>query len=354
MVGRERTTESQKAGLPPGSLVFLGEKSENTRLSVIDYDMERMETRDLTSVEEAFPFKATPTVTWLNITGLQDVDILQKIGQEYHLHPLIIEDILNTGQRPKAEIFDTYIFLVFKMVRFKEDNGELDIEQVSMVLGENFVITFQEKKGDVLDPLRKRIAEGMGRIRKAGPDYLAYAIADIIVDQYFAVLEALGEAAEQLEEAVISNPEQRLVADLYRMKRHFMKLRRSIWPLREELSSLIREEHQLIHKDTIPFLRDLYDHTIRIIDTVEALRDMVTGLLDVYLSSLSNRMNEVMKVLTIIATIFIPLTFIAGVYGMNFQYMPELKIWWAYPIVWIVFLVVAAGMVAYFRSKKWL
>jgi len=354
MVGKKGTSGAKKAGLPPGSLVYIGGKSEKTRLSVIDYDSEQVETRDLHSVEETFPFNGTSTVTWLNITGLQDVDIFQEIGREYHIHPLIMEDILHTGQRPKAEIFDAYIFLVFKMVRFKDPDGELDIEQVSMVLGKNFVMTFQEKEGDIFDPLRERIIEGKGRIRKAGPDYLAYAIADMLVDQYFEVLEALGEAAEQLEDKVMSNPDQSLVVDLQRMKRQLMALRRSIWPLREELSTLIREEHDLIHKDTIPYLRDVYDHAIRIIDTVEALRDMATGLLDVYLSSLSNRMNETMKVLTIIATIFIPLTFLAGVYGMNFAYMPELKLWWAYPVVWIVFLLIGAGMVVYFRSRKWL
>ncbi|MFN2126283.1 MAG: magnesium/cobalt transporter CorA, partial [Anaerolineales bacterium] len=298
---------SKKTGLPPGSMVHVGEKKvEQVKLSVIDYDQDNIKKRDLKNVEEAFPFKDTPTVSWLNLTGLHDIEILEKIGTRYNIHPLILEDILNTDQRPKVEITDNYIFIVLKMLSYDPEKHEINAEQVSLIMGENYVITFQEREGDVFNPLRERIENGKGRIRKSGPDYLTYAIIDIIIDNYFLVLELIGEQIEYLEGNVLENPDHTLVQRIQRMKRELIFLRKSNWPLREVISGITRDETSLITEATHPYLRDLYDHTVQVIDTVETFRDMVSGILDIYLSSVSNRMNEVMKVLTIIATIFIP------------------------------------------------
>ncbi|MFC1562973.1 magnesium/cobalt transporter CorA, partial [candidate division KSB1 bacterium] len=309
--------------------------------------------RELESVEEVFPFKETPTVTWLNIDGLHEVEVLERIGKYYDIHPLVMEDILNTQQRPKIEIFDDYIFAVMKVITHDEESNH-NIEQLSFFLGENYVITFQESEGDIFDPVRERIEKSKGRIRRYGPDYLVYAIMDIVIDYYFLILEKVGETVEFLEDNVIENPDESIVQKIQQMKRKLIFMRKSIWPLRELISSLVREETKLIKDSTMPYLRDLYDHTIQVVDSVETFRDMVSGILDVYLSSVSNKMNEVMKVLTIIATIFIPLTFIAGVYGMNFEFMPELKFHWAYPTLLLVMVAVFFSMLIYFRRKKWL
>ncbi len=346
---------SKKTGLPPGSMVHVGEKKvEQVKLSVIDYDQDKIEKRELKEVEEAFPFKDTPTVTWLNVTGLHDIEILEKIGSRYNIHPLILEDILNTDQRPKVEIADDYIFIVMKMLSYDSEKQEINAEQISLILAENYVITFQEREGDVFNPVRERIENSKGRIRKVGPDYLTYALIDILIDNYFLVLELIGEQIEYLEGNVLENPDHTLVQKIQSMKRELIFLRKSTWPLREVISSLTRDETNLIKEATSPYLRDLHDHTIQVIDTVETFRDMVSGILDIYLSSVSNRMNEVMKVLTIIATIFIPLTFLAGIYGMNFEFMPELKWHWSYPVLLLVMISVFIGMLFYFRRKKWI
>lgn len=345
---------SKKIGLPPGTMVYVGEKKvEKVKISVIDYDKDNFQKRELVSVEEAFPFKETPTVTWLNINGLHEVEVLEKIGKHYDIHPLIMEDILNTQQRPKIEIFDDYIFAVMKVIT-QDEEGNINIEQLSLFLGENYVITFQESEGDIFDPVRERIEKSKGRIRKCGPDYLAYAIMDIVIDHYFFILEKVGETVEFLEDNVIENPDESIVQNIQQMKRKLIFMRKSIWPLRELISTLVREETKLIKDSTMPYLRDLYDHTIQVVDSVETFRDMVSGILDVYLSSVSNKMNEVMKVLTIIATIFIPLTFIAGIYGMNFEFMPELRFHWGYPLIWGIMIIIFLTMIFYFKRKKWL
>ncbi|MGD9898851.1 MAG: magnesium/cobalt transporter CorA [Calditrichaceae bacterium] len=355
MVKKLMKLRSKKIGLPPGTMVFVGDKKvENVSISVIDYNQDHYEARQLLKIEEAFPFKKTPTVSWLNINGLHDIEILEKIGSHYDIHPLILEDILNTDQRPKVEVFENYIFIVLKMITYNAVKEDVLIEQVSLLIGDNFVITFQEFEGDLFQPVRERIEGGKGRLRKSGPDYLMYAIMDVLIDNYFFVLEQLGETVENLEEKVLLEPSQLIIHDIQRMKRELIFLRKSVWPLREVISNLIREDSVLIKSTTDPFLRDLYDHTIQVVDTVETFRDMVSGILDIYLSSISNKMNEVMKVLTIIATIFIPLTFFAGIYGMNFEFMPELHFRWAYPALWGAMLTIAIIMVAYFRRKRWL
>ncbi len=346
---------AKKAGLPPGTLVHVGEKKvENVKITYIDYDEQNFSEKQVSKIEECFPFRNTPTVSWINIDGLHEVGIIERLGNKFELHPLMLEDILHAEQRPKYEDFEKYIFIVLKMLRYNDEIQGIESEQVSLILGENYVITFQERVGDVFDVVRDRIRSAKGRIRKMGPDYLAHALIDAIVDSYFTILEKVGEKIEVMEEQLISDPTEKTLQQIHSMKREMISLRRSIWPLREVINGLHKSESKLIKESTDIYLRDVYDHTIQIIDAIESFRDIVSGMLDIYLSSISNKMNAIMKVLTIIATIFIPLTFVAGVYGMNFKYMPELECRWAYPAVWIVMAVIAVIMLAYFRRKKWI
>jgi len=345
----------KKIGLPPGTPVFVGDKKiEEVKISIIDYDETQFQEKEAKTIEECFPFKETSTVTWINIDGVHQVDVIEKIGKHFDMHPLIMEDIMHTEQRPKMEDFGHYIFIVLKMLYYDDEENEIKGEQVSLILGERFVISFQEREGDIFDPIRDRIRNAKGRVRKMGADYLAYLLLDAVVDHYFTILEKLGERIEELEEKLVSDPRPETLHEIHKLKREMIFLRRSVWPLRELISGLERVESSLIKKATRIYLRDIYDHTIQVIDTVETYRDMLSGMHDTYLSSISNRMNEVMKVLTIIATIFIPLTFIAGIYGMNFEFMPELKWRAAYFVVWGIIAVVAVSMVVFFRRRKWL
>jgi magnesium transporter len=346
---------SKKSGLPPGTPVYIGkEKIGKVMITIIDYDKLGSKEKEVKTIEEALPFKDKPTTTWINLDGVHQLADIEKLGIHFKIHPLVLEDIMNTGQRPKMEVFDDYIFIVLKMLHIDESESETRTEQVSIILGPNFVISLQESKGDVFDPIRERIRSDRGRIRKMGADYLAYALIDAIVDNYFIILEKLGEKIEDMEDELVSNPSPETLHDIHRLKREMIFLRKSVWPLRELISRLERWESPLINKSIYIYLRDLYDHTIQVIDSIETFRDMLSGMLDIYLSSVSNRMNEVMKVLTIIATIFIPLTLIAGIYGMNFRYMPELELLWGYPMVYVVMLTIGVVMLIYFRRKKWL
>ena len=343
------------AGLPPGTLVHVGErKVGKVRITIIDYDEGHFEEKEAKNVEECFPFKDKPTVTWINVDGVHQLEIIEKIGEYFNIHPLVLEDIVNTRQRPKMEDFGGYVFVTLKMLRYSEGEKETKAEQVSMILGSNFVISFQEDEGDVFDPIRERIRADKGQIRKMGADYLAYALMDAIVDNYFTILEKLGEGIEDMEEELVVNPTPETLQAIHRLKREMIFLRKSVWPLREVINRLERWESALIKKSTRIYLRDVYDHTIQVIDSIETFRDVLSGMVDIYLSSVSNRMNEVMKVLTIIATIFIPLTLIAGIYGMNFRFMPELEVAIGYPIVLSIMLCVAVLMLLYFRKKRWL
>ena len=324
------------------------------KIRVIDYDESDLQEKEIVKIDECYPYKEKPTVTWINIDGIHDVDIIERIGKNYGVHPLLLEDIVNTEQRPKIEDFEDYLFLILKMLSFDEKQREIKIEQVSLVVGPNYVLSFQEKEGDVFDPLRDRIRRAKGRIRKMGADYLAYALLDAIVDGYFLILEKIGDKIEGLEENLISHPDTKILQAIHYLKREMIFLRRSVWPLREVISVMSRKESTLIKESTGIFLRDVYDHTIQVIDTIETYRDMVSGMLDTYLSSISNRMNEVMKVLTIFAAIFIPLTFVAGIYGMNFAFMPELGWKWGYFAALTVMASMAISMLIYFRRKKWL
>ena len=346
---------SKKAGLSPGSLVHIGEKKiDEIKISLINYDQEQLLEKVLPGIEASFPYKDAPPVTWINVDGLHEVAVIEKMGVHYGIHPLVLEDIVHTGQRPKAENFEDYIYVVLKMLDIDTAADHITAEQVSLVLGPHFLISFQEKEGDVFDHVRQRIRKSRGRIRKAGCDYLAYALMDAVVDHYFVILEKLGEKIERLEGQLLEKHTPQILEDIHHLKREMIFFRKQVWPLREVLNSLIKDPSDLIQETTHIFLRDVYDHTIQIIDTIESLRDVLSGLSDLYLSTVSNRMNEVMKVLTIIATIFIPLTFIAGIYGMNFEYMPELKWRWAYPALWLLLIVIFISMVLWFRRKKWL
>ena len=346
---------SGKAGMAPGSLVHVGERrQEECVITVIDYTSEEVLEREVDSVEECFDFRDKDSVTWINIDGLHDVGVIQDIGDHFGLHPLLLEDILNTEQRPKIDDHEDHIFVVVKMLYYDEENTEVVTEHVSLVLAEGFVISFQETVGDVFDPVRERIRTGKGRVRKQGADYLLYTLLDAVVDNYFVVLENVGEEIERLEDDLVESPEPDLLQTIHDLKSEMVYLRRSVWPLREVVSRLEHQHPEVIEEETRIYFRDVYDHTIQVMDSIQSYRDVLTSMVEVYLSSVSNKTNEVMKVLTIMATIFIPLTFVAGIYGMNFEYMPELGVWWAYPAVLSFMALVGVFMLVYFRRRGWL
>lgn len=352
---------TQPHGAMPGAVVFVGDRrQEHVGIKLIDYDATELTEKTLNSVDEVVPFKETPTISWIDITGLHDSSVVEKIGAQFGLHPLILEDIANTGQRPKFEEGEGILFFVVKMLYLGKEDGELEAEQVSILAGPNFVISFQERDGDVFEPIRERIRKTVPRQRFLGSDYLAYALIDAIVDNYFTALEFIGDKIELLQDEVLENPTPEYLEVIHGLKRVLIDMRKRVWPLREVIGGLDRSESELIHSYTKPYLRDLYEHVIQVIDTVETARDMVSGLLDIYLSSVSNRMNEVMKVLTIIATIFIPLGFLAGVFGMNFNSetspfnMPELNFRFGYPLFWALVLLIGGGLFVYFKRKRWL
>jgi magnesium transporter len=327
---------------------------ERVRLRFLDYDADRWEENEKATVEECFVLKDLPTVSWINVDGLHDLELISKMGGFFDLHPLVQEDITTPGQRSKLEEYDHHLFLVLPMLSWDEQAESVVEEQLSLVVGPNYVLTFQERYGDVFQSVRERIRTDGSRLRQRGPDYLAYALMDAVVDHYFQVLEAMGTHTERLEEEVLMDPHERTMRELHALKRELLVMRRAVWPLRETMSTLQRTESDLFTAQTRVFLRDVYDHAVHVLDSVEALRDVVSGMVDLYLSTVSFRTNEVMKVLTIMASIFIPLTFLAGVYGMNFQHMPELAYPWAYPTLLGVMVVLALAMLVYFRRKGWL
>ena len=346
----------QHVGLPPGSVVFVGEeRTEPVQFRVLEYGPDHLVETDEESVDEVLTYRDTEPVTWINVSGVHDESIIRTLGDHFNVHPLIQEDIAHTDQRPKLEPHDDYIYLVIKMLYFDEQqDGELRAEQVSLLVGERNLISFQEDPGDVFDPVRKRIRNGRGHIRNRGPDYLAYAILDVIVDHYFVVLERLGVRTEDLEDSIVSDEFLAVEDDIHDLRRDLTFVRRMTWPMRELVYQLERLDSPLWAETNQPYVRDTYDHVVQVLDLVEALRDTASGLHDLHMTSISNRMNEIMKVLTIIGTIFIPLTFIAGIYGMNFEYMPELGWSWAYPAVWVVMLALAGTLLLFFRRREWI
>jgi magnesium transporter len=351
-----RKKRSDKTGLPPGSLVHIGdETSRAVNMSVIDYREDYFHEETIDSLEKCVSLKNPDFVTWINIEGIHQTATLEKLGQCYGFHPLVLEDIMATDQRPKLEDFGDYLFIVLKMIRYNDRNGGLDIEQVSLILGRNYLISFQEgKEGDVFNPLRERLRTGKGRVRQMGADYLAYGLMDSIIDNYYLAIDRLGEEIEAVEERLVNNPVPETLRKIHKLRRDIIFLRKSIWPLREVIGGLERLESPLFAKTTSIYLKDIYDHILRVIDTIETYRDMLAVMLDVYLSSINNRLNAVMKVLTVIATIFMPLTFIAGVYGMNFKYIPGLEWEWSFPVFMLAMTLLTIGMLLLFKRKKWL
>lgn len=349
-----------KPGTAPGTLrpVETPPSATPVRITVMDYGPDHLEEKVIERFEDLLPYRDSETNTWINIEGLHNLDLIEWLGKNFGIHALTLEDVLNCGQRPKIEDYGTYHFLVLKSMFLRE--GSLELEQISFILGNNHVITLQEVPGDSFEAVRQRIRRGKGQIRRAGPDYLLYALVDALIDEFFPILEAYGEQVEDLEDEVILQPSPEVLQRVHQIKRDLLVLRRTAWPERDTVSAFSREESHLISPDTRVFVRDCYDHIIQVIDIIETYRDLASGLQDVYLSSLSNKMNEIMKVLTIISTIFIPLTFIAGVYGMNFDTevspwnMPELEWYWGYPFSLALMGAIAFALVIFFRRKKWL
>jgi magnesium transporter len=342
-----KSHHARKRGLPPGTVEFFGDrKQEKTRITLITYAGESTVEEETTQIPPPGSGKF-----WLNVDGVHDAKLVRSIGSQFSMHTLVMEDIVTSNQRPKAEEYGSYLYIVVRMLTYSR---ALEDEQVSMVFGKDFLLTFQEHSGDVFEPVRKRLRERSTRIASLGSDYLAYALIDAIVDNYFVVLEAFGDRIETLEEEVLEKTNGSTIGNIQALKRELIRFRRAVWPLREALGSLLREDTELITEYTHRYLRDAYDHCVQIIDTVETFRETVSGLHDIHLTMINNRMSEVMKVLTIIATIFIPLTFIAGVYGMNFEHMPELGWRYGYFIVLGVMLMLSFVMLAYFRRRGWL
>ncbi len=351
----KKNSRRNKVGLSPGTLVHVGEaKVAQAKLSLFDYKDSYFIEKDSVTVEEAAPLLETETTTWLNVAGLHEITLIESLGKLCRIHPLSLEDILNTQSRAKLEEFDDYIFIVVRMLEFDETTRELSSEQLSLIFRKNLVVSFQENEGDVLNPLRNRLRLAKGNVRRLGADYLTYAIIDGIVDHYFVALEQIGEVIEDLEDRLLVSATSQAPNELHGIKRELILLRKAVWPLREVLLSLLRTESPLVSESTKIFVRDLYDHTIQVIDTLESMRDLTGGLLEIFLASASNKMNEIMKVLTVISTIFMPLTFIVGIYGMNFEHMPELHWIYGYPFAMALMITIALTMVVWFRRRKWI
>ncbi|MGR9045752.1 MAG: magnesium/cobalt transporter CorA [Gammaproteobacteria bacterium] len=346
---------SKKSGLEPGTVVHVGERQEaDTKIKLIEFDKSRFEIKECADLTDLMPSKYQQSISWFKITGLHDVKLIERLGRDFGIHQLVLEDIVNTHQRPKVEEFDNHLFIVFRAIRFQPESLDFDNEQFSIILGNNYILSFEESDSGLLQPIIDRIKNSRGKFRSQGPDYLGYSIIDLIVDQYFLVEDQLDEIVETLEDELLTEPEPEMLHRIQKLKRGMIFLRRAVSPLRELLSSLLRSESDLITETTKIYIRDVYDHAIRVVEGLDSYRDLIAGLLEIYLSSISNKMNEIMKVLTVFATIFIPLTFFAGVYGMNFDYMPELKWRWSYPVFWVIALFTGAGLLFLFRRKKWL
>jgi len=345
----------RKAGLPPGSLVYIGpERDFKPRITVFNYTPEGYTEKTVDSIEECLPYKDEKSVTWINIDGVHRVELIEKIGNLFELHPLLLEDVVNTHQRPKMDEFDEYLFAVLRMLTYDEKRQSIASEQVSIVVSKKFVISFQEDEGDLYDPIRARIRDNKSKIRDFGSDYLVYRIMDVTVDHYFVLMEKLGEKIEYLEEKVLHFPPQTILEEIQDVKKDMLLMRRSIYPLREVLAAMTRDDNKMILKKTQKFIRDVHDHTVQVIETLEMFRETVNGLKDAYHSHLNIEMNKTIKTLTIITTIFIPLSFIAGIYGMNFKHIPELEWKWSYPAILGFMGIVSVGMLYFFRRRKWL
>ncbi|ACN16901.1 CorA2 [Desulforapulum autotrophicum HRM2] len=342
-------------GQSPGDLIFIGnQKMESVQLRLIDYDTGSLTDQELLDIKDGSHFKETKTVTWININGLHDLDVIKDVGRIFELHPLVLEDILNTGQRPKIEEFDTYLFIALKMIRFDRETETVINEQLGMVLGKNYLLTFQEQRGDVFEPVRKRIKRDKSRLRGSGTDYLAYALIDTVVDNYIYIIELIGERIEDLEETLLVGHDTEVMEKINAFKREINYLRKSIRPAREAILQLSRLDGDLIHENTLPFIKDLQDLMAQATEAIDTYRDLLSDQLNIYNSVMANKMNDIMKVLTIFAAIFIPLTFVAGIYGTNFEYLPELHYKYSYFIFWAIMIIIAGGLILFFKRKRWL
>lgn len=356
-----RTSARHKVGLMPGSLVYVGEHHEQAAsISVFDFDATTHRLIEAVRPEDVFAFRDSATTSWIRVVGVHDVAVIEKIGSHFQIHPLTLEDALNTTVRPRFEDSGSYLSVVAKSIGYDPETRALTTRQVSVVWGCGWVISFEEGGQSAFGPIQERIEKTVPRVRMINPDYLAYALVDLLVDHYFLVFEAIGDEIEEIEDSLVRNEERDRLSDILALKRVLATIRKAVWPVRETVSMLERSESALIKPETRIYIRDLYEHSLQVLDTIETSRDMASGLLDIYLTSVSNKMNAVMKVLTIIATIFIPLGFLAGVFGMNFDReispfnMPELGMKYGYILFWVIVVVLGGGLVWWFRRRRWL
>ena len=351
----QKTTLSDTIGHRPGALIHVGERRvEQVTMNLIEYDEKNIHEIPNASIKECLESKNKSNVSWINVVGVHDAEIIKTFGDDFDIHALHQSNIMNTELRPYIEVFDNYVLLMLKMPHYDDKTGKLDLEQISIILAQGHVLTFQEHSADFFDQIRNRLRNNSGSIRKLQSDYLTYAIIDAIIDSYFLVIEKVGDMTEDIEEKLMTNPDPETMQTIQTLKRRMISLRKSIWPAREIIDYLGRDSTSLISDDTRTYLRDVYNHVIQVTDSIEGLRDVIGGMLDTYLSSVSNRMNEVMKTLTVIAAIFIPITFIAGIYGTNFSYVPELQWEGSYFVMLIGMALISGIMIAWFRKKKWL
>ncbi|NHI91299.1 MAG: magnesium and cobalt transport protein CorA [Candidatus Lokiarchaeota archaeon] len=342
-------------GKPPGTLIHVGEKRiVKTKINLIQYGQDKFKEKELDSIDDLDLIKIDYKVNWINIRGIHDIKIIEKIGKLFNFHPLILEDIMNAQERSKIDYYKENLFIILRMLNFDREKIIIKSQQISIILSANLVISFQEDEQDLFNSIKERIKNKLGKIRDKKADYLAYALMDFITDNYFLLLEDFGQYIENIEDEIIENPQTETLEKIHDLRDSNILLRKSIWPLRDIFSRLARGDSPLIDENTIIYLRDVYDHSVQIIEILESFRDMISGIRDTYLSSISNRMNEIMKVLTIIATIFMPLTLIAGIYGMNFQFMPELQSPLGYPLSIVIMIIIGVMMIIYFRKKRWL
>lgn len=351
---KRRHAHSKKTGLPPGTLVHTGDvKTLQITLTLFRYNAEHIEEQSISSLDEIQP-SADDSILWLNVHGLHDPKLMAEIGQRFKLHPLVLEDILNTDQRPKVDAYDDYLYLVTRFFSYDSEQMLVNSEQISIILGNRFVLSFQERPTGSFDPVRERLRANKGLLRKSGADVLAYALLDMIVDKYFVMLEQISDDCEKLEDQLLHRPSDAVLQSIHKLKRETMDLRRAVWPLREIINTLIRNEFAFFQENTILYLRDVYDHSIHFIESLESLRDLLAGMLDIYLSSISNQVNKEVRILTVVTMLFMPATLISGIFGMNFESMPLLKNHWGFWIAIAMMLLVAGGMGLHFWRRQWL
>ena len=350
------SSAAEKAGLPPGTLVHVGEMLHpDTRISAINYGRDKYEKKIISSIDQLLPYKNDiDSITWVDVEGLSDIALIEELGRQFNIHLLILEDVLNTHQRPKVEEYDDCIYLVAKAIRLGEGEFSVEYQQISILLYERFIFTFKERQDELFLSIKERLQNGKGAIRQQGPDYLAYVILDSIVDRYFSIQDTIDEVVDELEEELLKEPLRETLMKIQRVKRGLIYIRRVVSPQRDMLGVILHTDTPLIQTKTMVYFRDVYDHVLRVSEAVDSYREIMTGLLDIYVSSISNKMNEIMKVLTVFASIFIPLTFLTGIYGMNFENMPELKTKWGYPLLWGIFITIPLLLLVLFKKKKWL